>query len=281
MRTASRLGIFGLGVVAVFGLAAASGDALGPIDVGASGNHNASDHTNGAASTAELAGLSVAADGFRLVPGVVNIAPGAPSTFTFRIATSDGSPVTAFDVLHERRMHLIVLSRDLVDYVHLHPTIDSDGLWRVDVPALAPGSHRVYVDFQPSGADRITLGTDVQVPGPVPAVAVPIVSPTDNVDGYQVVVSGVPNVGSSTIEFEVSRNGETIKPDPYLGATGHLVVIRTGDLGYLHVHPTNSTGAAVRFAAEFPTPGTYRLFFDFSNDNAVHTASFTIEVPAA
>lgn len=281
MRTASRLGIFGLGVVAVFGLAAASGDALGPIDVGASGSHNASDHTNGAASTAELSGLSVAADGFRLVPGVVNIAPGAPSTFTFRIATSDGSPVTGFDVLHERRMHLIVLSRDLVDYVHLHPTIDSDGLWRVDVPALAPGSHRVYADFQPSGADRITLGTDVQVPGPVPAVAVPAVSPSDNVDGYQVVVSGVPNVGSSTIKFEVSRNGETIKPDPYLGATGHLVVIRTGDLGYLHVHPTNSTGAAVRFAAEFPTPGTYRLFFDFSNDNAVHTASFTIEVPAA
>lgn len=280
MRTASRLGIFGVGVVAVFGLAAAAGDALGPIDVGSSGSHSASDHTN-EVSTVELSGLSVAADGFQLVPGVVNVAADAPSTFTFRIETRDGSPVTKFDVLHERRMHLIVLSRDLIDYLHLHPTIDSRGEWKVDLPALHPGSYRVYADFQPSGADRITLGTDVQVPGLVPAVALPTVSQTDSTDGYQVAVSGVPTVGSSTIEFDVSRGGETLATDPYLGAAGHLVVIRTGDLGYLHVHPADTAGAVVRFGAEFPTPGTYRLFFDFSQDNAVHTASFTIEVPAS
>ena len=281
MRTASKLGIFGIGVVVVFGLAAATGDALGPINVDTSRSHSASDHTSGAVSPIELSGLSVAADGFQLVPGVVSIAADAPSTFTFRIETSDGSPVTEFDVLHERRMHLVVLSRDLIDYFHLHPTIDSHGIWRVDVPALRPGSYRVYADFQPSGADRITLGTDVQVPGPVPAVALPTVSKTDKTDGYQVAVSGVPAVGSSTINFDVSRGGETIATDPYLGAAGHLVVIRTGDLGYLHVHPIDSTGAVVRFGAEFPTPGTYRLFFDFAHDGAVHTASFTIEVPTS
>ncbi len=281
MRTAARLGVFGLAVVAVFGLAVAAGAALGPIGVGTSGSHSAPDHTDGGVQSADLSGLSVAADGFQLVPGVVKIAAGAPSTFTFRIETSDGSPVTEFDVLHERRMHLIVLSRDLIEYLHLHPTIDSDGLWQVDVPALHPGSYRVYADFQPRGAGRITLGIDVQVPGPVQAVALPPVSPTDNTDGYEVAVSGVPMVGSSTIEFDVSRDGQTIATDPYLGAAGHLVVIRTGDLGYLHVHPTDTTDAVVRFAAEFPTPGIYRLFFDFAHDGAVHTASFTIEVPTS
>ena len=237
MRTASRLGIFGLGVVAVFGFAAAAGAALGPIGVGSSGSHSASDHANGAA-TSELSGLSVAADGFQLVPDAVTLADGVPSTFAFRIEASDGSSVTDFDVLHERRLHLIVLSRNLVDYLHLHPTMDSNGLWQVAVPPLNPGSYRVYADFQPTGGERITLGTDLQVSGPVPTVALPAMSTMAETDGYQVAMSGVPMVGSSTINFDVSRDGQSLTPDPYLGAAGHLVVIRAGDLGYLHVHPT-------------------------------------------
>ena len=66
--------------------------------------------------------------------------------------------------------------------------------------------------------------------------------------------------------------------EPYLGAAGHLVVIREGDLGYLHVHPLDGEAGPVRFAAEFPTPGTYRLFFDFSSGGTVRTASFTVDV---
>jgi hypothetical protein len=37
----------------------------------------------------------------------------------------------------------------------------------------------------------------------------------------------------------------------------------------------------VRFAAELPTPGRYRVFLDFAHGGAVHTAAFTVEVPAA
>ena len=56
---------------------------------------------------------------------------------------------------------------------------------------------------------------------------------------------------------------------PYLGALGHLVAIRDGDLAYLHVHPLDEAdgpgGPQVRFAVEVPTAGTYGLFFDFSH----------------
>ena len=280
MRTGSKLGIFGLGAVALFSFAAAAGAALGPIDVGSSASHSASDHTTNSA-IGELSGLSVAAGGFQLVPSVDHIADSAPSTFVFRIDTSTGVVLTKFELLHERRLHLIVLSRNLVDYLHVHPTMDSDGSWRVAVPPLNPGSYRVYADFQPTGSERITLGSDLQVPGPVPTVALPPMSPTAETDGYQVAMSGVPIVGSSTLNFDVSHNGQSLATDPYLGAAGHLVVIRAGDLGYLHVHPSDGPDPTVRFVAEFPTPGTYRLFFDFSHDGAVHTASFTIEVPTS
>jgi hypothetical protein len=66
--------------------------------------------------------------------------------------------------------------------------------------------------------------------------------------------------------------------EPYLGAYGHLVAIRAGDLGYLHVHPEEGApGPGIDFATGFPTPGTYRLFLDFQHRGVVRTAAFTVE----
>jgi hypothetical protein len=172
-----------------------------------------------------------------------------------------------------------VLSRNLVDYLHLHPTMDTDGRWSVDLPALAPGSYRVFADFQPVGAANITLGTDLMVPGNVPSVTLPVPATVDHVDGYTVSLSGSPATGSVALGFHVERDGALVHPDPYLGASGHLVAIRVGDLAYLHVHPeTSGDDAVVTFMAELPTPGEYRLFFDFAHDGGVHTAAFTVEV---
>lgn len=101
------------------------------------------------------------------------------------------------------------------------------------------------------------------------------------VDGYTVKLSGDQVVGESTLIFDVLLGGESVTTDPYMGAAGHLVIIRTGDLGYLHTYPIDGMGgASVHFVAEFPTPGMYRLFFDFSHADIVHTAAFTIEIAA-
>ena len=100
-----------------------------------------------------------------------------------------------------------------------------------------------------------------------------------SVDGYSVSIAGSPGVGEEPLTFTVRRDGEVVRTDPYLGAAGHLVAIRTGDLAYLHVHPQASAAPPVTFIGEFPTPGTYRLFFDFSQGGAIHTAAFTVDVP--
>ncbi|MEP7115413.1 MAG: hypothetical protein ABI862_19275 [Ilumatobacteraceae bacterium] len=278
MKTRSRLGVYGLGVVAAFGVAAALGSGVGPINVGASSGHAAMSTDSSTAAEVGLSGLSVAADGYRLVSPISTVEAGRSSTFTFQIERADGSVVTEYDLLHERRMHLIVLSRNLVDYLHLHPLLDAHGTWTVELPALNPGSYRVYADFQPHGADQVTLATDVSVPGLTEPIEVPPVSPDVEVDGLRVSLSGMPAVGESALTFDVTRDGIPVVTEPYLGAAGHLVVIRQGDLGYLHVHPMDGQAGAVRFIAEFPTPGRYRLFFDFSVGGTVHTASFTIDV---
>ncbi len=80
------------------------------------------------------------------------------------------------------------------------------------------------------------------------------------------------------VEIAMTRDGAPAEPEPYLGARGHLVALRAGDLAYLHVHPLEGGAPAVRFMAELPTAGPYSLFFDYQVGGVVHTATTSIEV---
>lgn len=148
--------------------------------------------------------------------------------------------------------------------------------------AMAVGAAVGPIDVRGDGSTHgaSTLDTDLSVPGAVNNVELPYPASVATVDGYMVTLTGSPAVGEEALTFTVQRDGSTVRTDPYLGAAGHLVAIRTSDLAYLHVHAdTSSTNPSVTFMSEFPTPGTYRLFFDFSHDGTVHTATYTVEIP--
>lgn len=276
-----KLGVFGLGLVGAFAVAAAIGASINPINVGASADH--ATMPSGAIESTEISGqgmsgLAMSSNGYRLVTSAHSVAANLSSTFEFRILRADGSLLTEFDVRNERRLHLIVLSRDLVAYSHLHPAMDLDGTWRVELPSLSPNSYRVYADFQPTGAQRITLATDIAVPGLVEYVAIPQPTRSIDVDGYSVTLTGDASRGESALGFGISRDGKSVVTEPYLGAAGHLVIVRVGDLGYLHAHAIDDAIKTVNFMAEFPTVGTYRMFFEFAHEGSVHMASFTVEI---
>jgi hypothetical protein len=61
-------------------------------------------------------------------------------------------------------------------------------------------------------------------------------------------------------------------------------VLREGDLGYVHVHadPPAATGSlsapGQRFWFTPPSPGRYRMYFDFQVAGRVQTAEFTVAV---
>lgn len=285
--TGTKLALYGVVLAAAFAAAAGLAAAVGPIDT-SNGSHDdnaGSDHDTGGGRP-HVPGISIDADGFRIVPEATSLAADVATTYSFRIVDSNGAAVTDFDVTHERRLHLIVVSRNFGDYHHLHPTQDHGGVWTADVPALPGGSYRVFADTRPTGGDGITLGTDLAVGSGVAemnsATAPPAGATTFTIDGYQVQMTGTPHVGESTLTFSVLRNGEPIVPDPYLGASGHLVALRDGDMAFLHVHPLGDATPqqpGIRFAAELPTPGTYHLFLDISIDGTVRTAAFTVEVP--
>ena len=112
----------------------------------------------------------------------------------------------------------------------MHPTRGADERWGTDVD-LTPGSWRIFADFTPTGHEGLTLGADVIVPGrvtPVPSRR----SSTTTVDGYTVTLAGdLDAETSSDLNLSVTRDGEHITDlEPYLGAYGHLVALRAGDL---------------------------------------------------
>jgi hypothetical protein len=182
-------------------------------------------------------------------------------------------------------MHLIVARRDLSGFRHVHPEMAPDGTWRVASPLGDPGNWRAFADFTPTGAEPLTLGVDVAVPGAFSPRPLPAPAPTATVDGYTVTLDGdLKPGGTAKLTLNVSRDGVPVTDlQPYLGAYGHLVALREGDLAYLHVHPDGSPGDGrtrpgpqVTFFAEVPSVGTYRLFLDFQHAGTVRTAEFTL-----
>ncbi len=105
------------------------------------------------------------------------------------------------------------------------------------------------------------------------------------VDGYEITLDGAlrPGVGSE-LKLEVEKDGRPVTDlQPNLGAYGHLVALRAGDLAYLHVHPNGEpgdgrteSGPEVSFTATAPSKGAYRLFLDFRHEGEVRTAAFTV-----
>ena len=251
----------------------------------------AADH--GSQGGEALPGLAVSEAGYRLLPERTALPAGRPVPFRFTVRGPDGDPVTDFATAHEKEMHLIVVRRDLTGYAHLHPTRSVDGTWSVPLELGAGGVWRAFADFEPAGLGRgLTLGVDLHAAGEYGPAGMPAASPSARVGGYRVTLSGTPSVGDVDLTFTVRRNGGDVTLAPYLGAFGHLVSLRAGDLAYLHTHPAQDAhpgergGPAVRFTTEFPSPGTYRLFLDFragtaaSSGGVVRTAAFTVEVPS-
>ena len=293
MSTPLRVAAFVTALVAAFAVAWGGGRLVGPEsgDLSAS----ASEHTghriersNGNSGTltpetADVGGLTAQADGFTLALADRTL-PAGRTRLDFRVLTSSGRPLLDYTREHEKDLHLIVVRRDLTGFQHVHPRLDREtGTWSVDV-RLTPGTWRVIADFTPEGWEGVTLADDVAVAGDFTPADLPADTRTASVrtaEGtYTVTLEGDTAPGASTVlTTRVELDGEPVTDlDPYLGAYGHLVAIRAGDLGYLHVHPEEGpAGPDIDFATAFPTPGTYRLFLDFSHGGSVHTAAFTVD----
>ena len=276
MTAAAKLAGFSAVLALVFGGAAFAGSRVdvhaGKPVAKAMGEMTA----HGAAAAQAVRGLAVSDGGLTLELERTSAPRGRRFELAFRIADRGGRTVRDFDVEHTKRMHFIVVRRDLTSFQHLHPVERADGTWSVPVELRDAGTYRVFADFSVDGKPR-TLAADVAVDGELTSRPVPPPAPSVDVDGLRVsLTEGAAHAGQeSELGFEVTRAGKPVAIEDYLGAKGHLVALRQGDLAFLHVHPDERS---LRFMATFPTAGTYRLFLQFKTNGRVHTAAFTQEV---
>ncbi|GIF10142.1 hypothetical protein [Actinoplanes teichomyceticus] len=287
MNTAIKLGGFGIGLAAVFTAALGLGSlfpASAPATPAAHGGHTGTPAEQNTPAAALPAGLQISQDGYRLTLLNGSLSTGTPQPFRFQITGPDSRPVTAYTTSHDKDLHLIVVRRDLSGFQHVHPELGRDGTWSIPLAVPAAGQYRVFADFQPAGNDGLTLGADVPAVGDYRPTPLPATARTATVDGYTVTLTGDLAPGaSSTVTLSVSKDGRPVTDlQPYLGAYGHLVALRDGDLAYLHVHPDGTpgdgrttAGPAIAFHAEVPSAGAYRLYLDFQHGGKVRTAEFT------
>ncbi|MFJ7064831.1 hypothetical protein [Streptomyces sp. NPDC101115] len=300
MNTGVKITAFAAALAATFGTAYGVGKGIGPIDEPKKAEHGghaeaapkgegAADghagHAEGTASAPAAGGLQVSEGGYTLALDTPTPAPGK-STLKFSIKDAAGKKVTAFTTEHGKELHFIVASRDLTVFRHLHPVKGADGTWSVAADLPAAGAYKAFADFKPAvkGAKGVTLGADLSVPGAYAPKPMPPVVPTADVDGYQVRLGGTLDPGKAgELRLTVTKAGKPVTDlEPYLGAYGHLVALRDGDLAYLHVHPNEGgPGPDVSFTATAPSSGTYRLFLDFQHEGKVRTAAFTVRAGAA
>src|SRR5690606_34490434 len=109
---------------------------------------------------------------------------------------------------------------------------------------LTPGQWRLFADFRATGAEALTLGADLAVAGDYEPADHGPETRTARVGDYTVTLGGDLSAGADArLTLTVERDGEPVTDlEPYLGAYGHLVALRTGDLAYLHVHPDGVPG---------------------------------------
>ena len=202
-----------------------------------------------------------------------------------------GAKVRRFETVHERVFHLFVVSRDLEYFAHIHPVLHADGALDVDITVPRPGAYQLIADFLPAGGAPQLLQRSFVTAGYRGALgAVPALSPdlSDHIEGG-VRVTLVPPAARArreqllTFEMTDAATGAAITDlEPYLGATGHLLVASADLAVAFHSHPvagvSSASGPRTVFQVLWPREGIYRIWMQFQRGGRVSTVSFTIPV---
>ena len=244
------------------------------------------------------------------------IKAGEPAALVFTVKDAQGNTVRDLPEVHEKPMHLLVVSKDLNEFYHVHPEPQADGTYRVSHTFPAGGDYKLYADYTPQGSKQIVDQIPFTVVGNTRrAVALKEdTSNTKTVDGLRVTMQPDKPLRAGEelmLNFAVADE-DSKKPvtdlQPYLGALAHFVIISEDGQEFLHAHPmektemsaehggmnhdatphshptgakTNDTKASaseVSAHTTFPKAGLYKVWAQFQRNDRVITVPYTVRV---
>jgi hypothetical protein len=230
---------------------------------------------------------------------------GRPFRLTLTLLQPDGiTPLTEFEEVHTKLLHLILVSQDLTQFLHVHPDYQGDGVFVLDDVTLpASGNYAVFADFTPTNHTQQVVRLTLSTPDAETVVPMMAASPRETSVGPLKITFDIPDtldaLADTSIVFHVAdaQTGEPINTlDAYLGAAGHLVIVDQSSQIYLHTHPlghdTDSMsgmsgldmsvpetyGPDIEFHTQFPTTGFYAMWLQVQYEGEVYTVPFAVEV---
>lgn len=203
--------------------------------------------------------------------------PGEEAALHLVVRHQDDTSV-AFDIMHEKPVHVMLIRDDLQHFAHLHAQ-EPAGTFTLLHAFPAPGNYRAMIEFSEHGK-AVAVPLDLTVPGdyaPEPLIAGERMFSANE---YAVVLEAPAELRAGTAQdltFAVSKNLRTVTDfDNFLGEKMHLAVWQEGLRHFEHAHPAH--GGGLNFHVTFPEPGTYKLFPQFQHEGTVQTGEFVVNV---
>jgi hypothetical protein len=205
-----------------------------------------------------------------------------------------GQPVTwvfetpALEKVHEKPIHLLVVSRDQSLFDHVHPQLITPNRLSLEHTFAQGGHYWLYADFTPAGGSQTIARFPIDVAGPThPAPPDPAVAPTLTIDGP------ITTSRDLTFHFDLAKFQGL---DRYLGAWAHIIMMSTDGEDFIHAHPKETLPAAppnpwihihdtaaispnqIETVTGFRRPGQYKIWLQIQKNAQVLTFSYTIHV---
>jgi len=238
-----------------------------------------------------------------------SIKSGEEVTLNFSLKDNETKKqIKDLEVVHEKILHLIIVSKNLAYFDHIHSEKNSDGSLSVKTKFDKGGDYVLFADLTPKGEKKSQVfDLPIKVEGePIPNI--PLTPRTTfEADGYTAVMTTDPldlTINKSTeIVVNLKKKGKDVTNlENYLGALGHMVVISEDASMYLHVHPMEAedknkshkddemkdmkmdsdkiskSGPGVVFHTNFPKPRIYKVFAQFNPGGKLITTNFVVNV---
>jgi len=210
---------------------------------------------------------------------------------SLRVLDPSGKPVTKFTEDMTKLMHLIIVSRDLSSFQHLHPAYAGEGRFEVTAEFATGGEYLLIEEFVPDNKPITVTKQWVHITGeerPDTALSPSHGTVQTTVDGLSAMISVMPDLDSLKagqmvmLDYHLTdaKTGEPVELEPYLGTAGHCVILNEQANQYVHVHAMEemSSGSNVMFHTAFPAAGKYRIWGQFQYKGEVVIVPFDIEV---
>ncbi len=221
---------------------------------------------------------------------IKQIEPNKSVQLTFSVKEKQSEiPVRSFERVHEKLAHLIVVSKDLTEFQHLHPDIVGAGKLSVKTTFPKDGQYLCFLQFSTPEHEEQTVKETLQVgsgSGGAEHRLVPDADKPKIIDGYKFSISSLPtatNVATMPM-VAIEKDGRPVANiQPYLGAGGHGVIVSEDAQYFLHVHPMSEAtdgkyASPVMFHTVIPKPGLYKMWAQFQIDGKLKVADFTFRV---